>query len=527
MTTTRYFILCTLICALSACSAAKRSTMPFPVAQSTAQGGNLKADAPQFNREAYDRIVDNPFVRVSQDPLATFSIDVDTASYANMRRFLNSQQLPPKDSVRIEELLNYFTYDYSTAQGDQPLAVNAEVAAAPWKPEHRLVRIGIKGRELDAEQRQPSNLVFLIDVSGSMDPAEKLPLLKTAMKLLVDRLTENDHVAIVVYAGSSGLVLPSTSGDKKEVLAEALERLRARGSTNGAQGIQLAYDTALANFIPGGINRVILATDGDFNVGITSQGELTRLIEEKARSGVFLSVLGFGKGNLQDSTMEKLAANGNGNYHYIDTLNEGRKVLVEQAGGTLVTIAKDVKIQVEFNPAEVSAYRLIGYENRVLRHEDFNNDQKDAGDIGAGHTVTALFEVVPQGIGIDIPAVDALRYQTPTRSSSNTGRGELLNVKLRYKDPEGSDSKLLEFPVVDSKAPFAEATTDYRFASAVAAFGMTLRDSPYRGQLNLDRVLEIAEKSRGTDNGGYREEFIQLVRKTQSIRGALAASVRE
>jgi Ca-activated chloride channel homolog len=525
MTMTRLLILGALIITLSACSF-KQSSLSIPPASPTGRLQVTRAvEAPKFNTEAYDHIVDNPFVRVSQDPLATFSIDVDTASYANMRRFLNANRLPPKDSVRIEELLNYFTYDYSTPQGNSPLALNAEVAAAPWKPEHRLVRIGIKGKELDVEQQKTSNLVFLIDVSGSMDSPEKLPLLKNAMKLLVDRLGENDRVAIVVYAGSEGLALPSTTGDKKEVLVEAIETLRPGGATNGAAGIRLAYNTAVANFIPGGINRVILATDGDFNVGISSEGDLIRLIQEQARSGVFLTVLGFGKGNLQDAKLEKLADNGNGNYAYIDTLNEGRKVLVEQMGGTLVTIAKDVKIQVEFNPAEVIAYRLIGYENRVLRHEDFNDDQKDAGDIGAGHTVTALFEVVPRGVAIDIPSVDPLRYQTPSLPTSNSGRGELMNVKVRYKDPEAGESRLVEFPVVDKGTAFANATNDYRFASAVAAFGMALRESPYRGQFNLDRVLEIAENSRGRDKGGYRQEFIQLVRKAQSVDGAVPAKV--
>jgi len=516
MTTTRLYFLGILILMLSACAARKPSVSPLLSPGSPLEISRA-VDPAEINTEAYAHIVDNPFVRVAQDPLATFSMDVDTASYANMRRFLTANRLPPKDSVRIEELLNYFTYDYSTPQGNSPLAVNAEVAAAAWKREHLLVRIGIKGKELDVDHRKPSNLVFLIDVSGSMDSPEKLPLLKSAMKLLVDRLGENDRVAIVVYAGSEGLALPSTTGDRKAALAEAIDTLVPGGATNGAAGIRLAYNTAVANFIPGGINRVILATDGDFNVGISSEGDLIRLIQEQARSGVFLSVLGFGKGNLQDAKLEKLADNGNGNYAYIDTLNEARKALIEQMGGTLVTIAKDVKIQVEFNPAEVNAYRLIGYENRVLRHEDFNDDQKDAGDIGAGHTVTALFEIVPRGVAIDIPSVDPLRYQTPSQPISNSGRGELMIVKVRYKDPEASHSRLLEFPIVARGTAFADATGDYRFASAVAAFGMALRESPYRGQFNLDRVLEIAENSRGTDKGGYRQEFIQLVRKAQSV----------
>ena len=471
---------------------------------------------PSFNTEAYDRITDNPFIRVSQDPLATFSIDVDTASYANVRRFISQNQLPPKDAVRIEEMINYFSYDYAQPAGQHPIAAQMEVASAPWSPEHRLVRIGIKGKDLDLNRRPSSNLVFLIDVSGSMQPPEKLPLLKSAMKLLIDNLTENDRVSMIVYAGASGMVLPPTTGDKKDVILRALENLEAGGSTNGASGIQLAYNLAVSNYIRGGINRVILATDGDFNVGVTNQGDLIRLIEEKAKSGVFLSVLGFGIGNLKDSTLEKLADTGNGNYAYIDTLNEARKVLVEQMGGTLVTVAKDVKIQVEFNPAQVNAYRLIGYENRVLRNEDFNNDLKDAGDMGAGHTVTALFEVVPKGVEIAVPGVDPLKYQTsaaPVRSSAR----ETLTLNIRYKDPEGSQSKLLEVPLIDAGRLFSAASADYRFAASVAAFGMILRDSPYKGNTSLSVVLDIAEGSRGPDRNGYRQEFIGLVNQARSL----------
>jgi Ca-activated chloride channel family protein len=474
---------------------------------------------PPFNTEAYDRITDNPFIRVTQDPLATFSIDVDTASYANVRRFLNQNQLPPKDAVRIEEMVNYFSYDYPQPTAQHPILAQMEVASAPWSPEHRLVRIGIKGKDLDLNRRPSSNLVFLIDVSGSMQPAEKLPLLKNAMKLLVDKLGENDRVSMVVYAGASGMVLPPTTGDKKEVILRALENLEAGGSTNGASGIQLAYNLAVANYIRGGTNRVILATDGDFNVGVTNQGDLVRLIEEKAKSGVFLSVLGFGLGNLKDSTLEKLADSGNGNYAYIDTLNEARKVLVEEIGGTLVTIAKDVKIQIEFNPTQVNAYRLIGYENRVLRNEDFNNDLKDAGDMGAGHTVTALFEVVSNVVEIAVPGVDPLKYQTPAapvRSSSRDTR-ETLTLKIRYKDPDGSQSKLLEVPLVDAGRSFSSASTDYRFAASVAAFGMILRDSPYKGNASLGAVLDMAEGSRGADRNGYRQEFIGLVNRARTL----------
>jgi Ca-activated chloride channel homolog len=472
---------------------------------------------PSFNTEAYDRITDNPFIRVTQDPLATFSIDVDTASYANVRRFINQNTLPPKDAVRIEEMINYFSYDYPQPTGPHPILAQMEVASAPWSPQHRLVRIGIKGKDLDLSRRPSSNLVFLIDVSGSMQPPEKLPLLKNAMKMLIENLSENDRVSMVVYAGASGVVLPPTTGDKKPVILRALDNLEAGGSTNGASGIQLAYNLAAANYIRGGTNRVILATDGDFNVGITNQGDLIRLIEEKAKSGVFLSVLGFGLGNLKDSTLEKLADSGNGNYAYIDTLNEARKVLVEQMGGTLVTIAKDVKIQIEFNPTQVNAYRLIGYENRVLRNEDFNNDLKDAGDMGAGHTVTALFEIVPAGADVPVPGVDPLKYQTPPAPARPANTRETLTLKIRYKDPEGSQSKLLEVPLVDSGKSFAAASTDYRFAASVAAFGMILRDSPYRGSTSLSSVLDMAEGSKGIDRSGYREEFIGLVNRARSL----------
>jgi Ca-activated chloride channel homolog len=498
---------------------------PLPVPSATPGSAGVgrapadRVDRPQPNTEAYDFISDNPFMRVTQDPLATFSIDVDTASYANIRRFLSMNQLPPKDSVRIEEMINYFNYDYPSPTGQHPIAAYTEVAAAPWKPEHRLVRIGIKGKDIDIAKRPPSNLVFLVDVSGSMATPEKLPMLKSAMKLMVEKLGEGDHVAIVTYAGASGVHLRSTSGDKKQVINSAIDALNSGGSTNGGAGILLAYETAMSNFIRGGTNRVILATDGDFNVGVTNQGDLTRLIEEKAQSGVFLSVLGFGMGNYKDSTLEKLADKGNGNYAYIDTLNEARKVLVEEMSGTLLTIAKDVKIQVEFNPAEVNAYRLIGYENRALRHQDFNDDKKDAGDMGASQTVTALFEVVPRGVEVEISAVDQLKYQERALDTRRAANGEILNVRIRYKDPDGNTSQLMETPVIDRRTAFNNASTDFRFAAAVASFGMVLRDSPHKGQSTMDSVIEIAEKSRGADKNGYRDEFVQLVRKARALKG--------
>lgn len=472
-----------------------------------------------FNTEAYSRIVENAFLDVRQNPLSTFSIDVDTASYANVRRFLTQHALPPKDAVRIEELVNYFKYDYAPPADGAPFAVHAEIAGCPWAPKHRLLRVALKGREIDFNSRPASNLVFLIDVSGSMDEPNKLPLLKAALRLLIDRLSENDRIAMVVYAGSSGLVLPSTTGDRQAVIAGALEQLQAGGSTNGASGIQLAYETARQNFIRNGVNRVILCTDGDFNVGITDEGALTRLIETEAKSGVFLSVLGFGAGNLKDATMEKLADRGNGNYGYIDNLNEARKVLVEQAGGTLVTIAKDVKLQLEFNPSKVAAYRLVGYENRMLRNEDFNDDTKDAGEIGAGHTVTAFYELVPAGDEAPAAPVDPLKYQKTVEPAEAAASDEVLTLKLRYKEPDGAESKLLTSIVKDSGRSFAQAGADFQFAASVAAFGLVLRDSQFKGDLSLAAVLELAAASRGADEEGYRAEFIELVKQAQALGG--------
>jgi len=482
--------------------------------------GQLPAlDPAGHNTEAYKAIVENAFKRVGDDPLSTFSIDVDTASYANVRRFLNSGALPPPDAVRIEELLNYFRYEYPKADGAQPFSVNADVAGCPWKPAHRLVRVGLRGQDIDLAKRQPSNLVFLIDVSGSMDQPDKLPLLVSSMKLLVEQLDGRDKLSMVVYAGSSGLVLPATTCDYKTVILNALEALQAGGSTNGGAGIELAYKTASENFIKEGVNRVVLCTDGDFNVGTTDEGSLVRLIEEKRQSGVFLSVLGFGTGNVQDSKMEALADKGNGNYAYVDTLNEARKVLVHEMGGTLFTIAKDVKIQVEFNPALVQAWRLIGYENRVLAHQDFNDDKKDAGEIGAGHQVTALYEVVPVGVAFEPPGVDPLKYQVPAQPSGEAFSGELLNLKLRYKAPDGETSKLIETPVRDAGKGWQEASHDFKFAAAVAGFGMVLRKSEHCGAFGLLDVLNLATQGVGEDVGGYRKEFVELVKKAQGIGG--------
>jgi Ca-activated chloride channel family protein len=467
--------------------------------------------------ESYARIADNPFRTAADQPLSTFSIDVDTASYANVRRFLNQGMLPPPDAVRVEELINYFPYTYPPARGDEPFSVDVEVAACPWNEGHRLARIGLKGREIGLDKRPASNLVFLIDVSGSMADANKLPLVKSAMKLLVSKLGENDRVAIVVYASATGLVLPSTPCHRKTEVLAALENLQAGGSTNGGEGIKLAYDTAVANFIQGGTNRVILCTDGDFNVGVTNRDQLTSLIEQKAKSGVFLCVLGFGMGNYKDDTMNRLADKGNGNAAYIDSLKEAAKVLVEQMGGTLITIAKDVKIQVEFNPSKVASYRLIGYEDRLLKARDFNDDKKDAGEIGAGHTVTALYEIVPAGSEAAAPGVDPLEYQKPKAPAAATAAAttDLFTLKLRYKPPTGDESRLMKFAVEDGADE--SPSDDFRFASSVAAFGMLLRDSPYKGEASWDTVLELAESGLGKDPSGYRHEFLELARRARSL----------
>jgi len=484
------------------------------------QFDEMRARRGEFNTAAYDHIVENPFLDAKDNPLSTFSIDVDTASYSNIRRFINEGSLPRKDAVRVEEMINYFTYDYVQPTDEKPFAVHVDVAGCPWEVSHMLVRIGLKGKETATDKRGASNLVFLLDVSGSMTPQERLPLVKQAMRLLVDKLTENDRVAIVVYAGGSGLALPSTTGDHKEQILQALENLQAGGSTNGAEGIQLAYKVAEDHFVKAGVNRVILATDGDFNVGVTSQGDLIRLIEEKAKSGVFLTVLGVGTDNLKDSTMQKLADKGNGNYAYLDSLDEARKVLVQQMNGTLVTIAKDVKVQVEFNPARVASYRLIGYEKRMLRKEDFNNDKVDGGEIGAGHTVTALYEVVPIGVASNpaasVPPVDPLKYSA---SETSTSSNEILTVKLRYKKPDENKSELIERTVTDTSGTFESAPVDLKFAAAVAEFGMILRDSEYKGNGTLEAVLEWAREGKGGDANGYRAGFIELVRKAQALKG--------
>jgi len=469
------------------------------------------------NREQYDEIVENQFIAVAADPLSTFSIDVDRASYSNMRRFIMQDgQLPPRDAVRIEELVNYFPYDYSEPEGDDPLAIHAEVAPAPWKTQHQLVRIGLQARRVKLENLPQSNFVFLFDVSGSMMPPNKLPLVKSAMRLLVNQLRAKDHVAMVVYAGSAGLVLPSTPGDQKDKILDAIDRLEAGGSTAGGEGIRRAYDEAVANFIRGGNNRVILATDGDFNVGASSDAEMVQLIEEKRRTGVFLTVLGVGEGNLQAAKMEKLADKGNGNYAYLDNITEAQKVLVHELGGTLYTVAKDVKIQVEWNPARVRAYRLIGYENRLLRNEDFADDKKDAGEVGSGHSVTALYEVVPVGVNTDVTirTPDSLRYQRRNVQPTGAAGPELLFVKVRYKRPDGDESRLMSQPVMAQ--PGEAPSVDFQFQAAVAEFGLLLRNSDFRGKADLGHVIAAAREARGSDPDAYRAEFVKLA---EAVRG--------
>ena len=466
-----------------------------------------------FNTEAYDKIDDNQWTNPANKPLSTFSIDVDTASYSNVRRFLHLGQLPPKDAVRLEELLNYFTFDYPQPRDGSPFTVTTALAEAPWNPRHRLALIGLQGKRIDSSRTPPRNLVFLVDVSGSMQTPVKLPLVKSSLAMLVRNLTSRDRIALVVYAGAAGLVLPPTRGDDTQTILEALGRLQAGGSTNGAQGLRLAYQTARDHFIPGGINRVILATDGDFNVGVTNQGDLIRLIEEARDGGVALTVLGYGMGNLKDSTMEKLADKGNGNYAYIDSAAEAQKVLVEQAGGTLVTIAKDVKLQIEFNPKHVAAYRLIGYENRVLQDRDFNDDRKDAGELGAGHSVTALYEIVPAGVKIDMPSVDPLRYQASSAAQSEVHADELMAVKLRYKQPDADVSQLRTFTVRARR----DMAPELGFAAAVAEFGMLLRDSEFKGTASYAQARNLATRFKGADPHGHRAEFIRLIGVAESL----------
>jgi autotransporter-associated beta strand protein len=487
--------------------------------------------------ESYTRILENELMDVRREPLSTFSIDVDTASYANVRRFLNQNMIPPADAVRLEELINYFPGDEEgpAAEAKEPFAARVELATCPWQPHHRLARIAIQGKQVQKGSKA-SNLVFLVDVSGSMNDPQKLPLVKQSLRMLAEQMGEGDRVSMVTYASGTQVVLPPTNGENRPQIIAAVDQLNAGGSTNGAGGLKLAYEQAVDGFIQEGINRVILCTDGDFNVGISDPAELEKFIAEKARSGVFLSVLGFGSGNLKDRTMETLADKGNGNYAYIDGLAEARKVLVEQMAGTLVTIAKDVKVQIEFNPAQVRAYRLIGYENRLLAKEDFNDDTKDAGEIGSGHRVVALYELVPANLppGVEPDRiVDTLKYQTlasPTTKDLNevkpaaataldaTASKELMTVKLRYKQPDGDTSAKIELPVLDEGKTLEAASGEFQFSAAVAAFGLLLRDSSYKGTLTWESVRKLALAGKGPDKLGYRGEFLQLIDKAAGLK---------
>lgn len=476
------------------------------------------ADAMPHNTEEYDVIQENSFHRPEVEPLSTFSIDVDAASYSNLRRVINYGTMPQKDMVRIEEMVNYFSYDYPEPEGDQPFSITTEISKAPWNEKHRLVHIGLQGKNLNYEELQPTNLVFLIDVSGSMGAPNKLPLLKSSLKMLVNELKPHDRIAIVVYAGAAGLVLPSTPAKEKEKIIAALDRLSAGGSTAGGAGIKLAYEVAKENIMVGGNNRVILATDGDFNVGVSSTAAMVELIEEKRKDGIFLTITGFGMGNYKDGRMEQISNAGNGNYYYIDNIREAEKVFVKEMRATLFTIAKDVKIQVEFNPTKVQAYRLIGYENRMLNAEDFNDDKKDAGELGAGHTVTALYEVIPVGVTSEfVKSVDKLKYQVQKETLFASAKEEILTVKFRYKQPDGTTSKLIVQPLLDKEVPLLETSNNFKFSAAVAEFGMLLRQSEFAPDADYNRVISMATSGKGRDENEYRAQFIQLVRSCQLL----------
>jgi len=481
---------------------------------------------PEMDTEDYDAMVERAFVSPMSEPLSTFSADVDTASWSNIRRFLNMGMAVPPDAVRIEEMLNYFPYGYAEPTDNVPFAVHPEMAVCPWNTSHLLMRVGIQGKRIDAAAMPVSNLVFLLDVSGSMDDPLKLPLVKSAFQLLVENLKESDRISIVTYAGAERIVLNGATGDGKAQIQAAINDLEAGGSTAGAQGLITAYQLATENFLTGGNNRVILATDGDFNVGLSSDGDLVRLIEREREKGIFLSVLGFGTGNVKDNKMEKLADNGNGNYAYIDSIREAQKVLVGEMGGTLFTIAKDVKFQIEFNPAMVKGYRLIGYENRMMADEDFNNDRKDAGDIGAGHSMTALYEIIPSSSDEMLPGIDPLKYQEGAATSySDAPAGmessvvplsdEWMTIKIRYKEPDASTSKLISIPI-GINAVKDRPSDDFAFQASVAEAGLVLRNSAFRSNASMDHAVSMAASVLGTDHGGYRQEFVGLMKRTGS-----------
>lgn len=472
-----------------------------------------------FNTEEYDRIYENRFKDTAQNPLSTFSIDVDTASYSNVRRYIRANNMPPKDAVRIEEMINYFTYEYPQPDGEHPIFIETEISNCPWNLNNKLFHIGLQGREPDLRELKPNNLVFLIDSSGSMVSSEKLLLLKKAFRLLIGELTDKDGVAIVTYAGSAGLVLPFTSVSEKNKILSSLDNLQAGGSTAGGAGITLAYKVARENYIRNGNNRVILATDGDFNVGVSSTAELVRLIEDGRESDIYLTICGFGMGNYKDGRMEQISNAGNGNYFYIDNIKEAQKVFVTQLRASLFTIAKDVKIQVEFNPVMVRAYRLIGYENRILAAEDFNDDMTDAGEMGPGHTVTALYEIIPADSSQTVRTRDSLKYQEQTVTAAASSSNEILTIKLRYKYPKEESSRMIHTSVIDEDLSFQNTSENFRFSAAVAGFGMLLRDSRFKEDLTFQEIISIASDSIGDDINGYRSEFIDLVETCHLLDG--------
>ncbi|MBK0381183.1 vWA domain-containing protein [Mucilaginibacter segetis] len=481
---------------------------------------NVRFAAPviKADEETYNTITENAFQDAVNNPLSTFSVDVDAASYSNFRRFINNGQLPPADAVRIEEMINYFKYDLAGPINNDPVAIHTELSSAPWNTKHRLLRIALKAKTIPTDNLPPSNLVFLIDVSGSMSDPNKLPLVKSSLKMLTDQLRPQDRVAMVVYAGAAGVVLPSTPGNKKTTIYNAIDNLNAGGSTAGGEGIKLAYKIAADNLMKKGNNRIILATDGDFNVGASCDEDMQKLIEKERESGISLSVLGYGMGNYKDSKMETLADKGNGNYAYIDNITEARKTLISEFGGTLFTVAKDVKLQIEFNPAKVQAYRLLGYENRILNKEDFNNDKKDAGDMGSGHNVTAFYEIIPAGITDDYtPSVDPLKYQKPKAKPVVSTSDEMLTIKFRYKEPNSSKSKLSQAVVMDVPAAFDKTSDDFKFAASIAEIGMLLRDSQFKQHANFEQAINIAKAGRGNDEEGYRSEFIRLAESAKLL----------
>ncbi|MSR54171.1 MAG: VWA domain-containing protein [Gemmataceae bacterium] len=473
-------------------------------------------EAGEMTAEQYQHFLDNPFKLVKgEDALSTISTAVDTAAYSNVRARINEGILPTKDAVRIADFVNYFPYDYATPKNGEPVAFKLEMAPCPWNAKHHLLRVGLKAKVIDKDQLPARNLVFLVDTSGSMNAPNRLPLVQESLRLLVEQLTDRDRVSIVSYAGDAGLRLPPTPGNKKDVILDVILGLSSGGSTNGEGGIKVAYEQAEKTFLKEGINRVILATDGDFNVGISDRAQLTRMIEDKRKTGVYLTVLGYGMNNLHDAMLEQLAHHGNGHYAYIDSLDEAKKLFVEQ-GGALVTVAKDVKLQIEFNPAKVAGYRLIGYENRILRNEDFRDDAKDAGDLGSGHTSTALYEIVPVGEKVVVGEVEKLKYQTKTELTEAAKSGEWMTVRMRYKHPETDKaSEVSSILAADGLAK--EASADLRFAGAAAAFGLILRDSEYRGDATLDKVIDLAKPAIGADKGGHRAEFVRIVEKAKSI----------